>query len=133
MIVDPVLLLSSAVLKEPSMEQVGACVGAVTALIHQDRLQRRISKPKWRWMVAAASVVASVGAGVAWWSSHPGFEEGGMPFSQDAPSVAAQWEDPPPPHVEVETSGGDLRVYQFADTGDGNTAVVYIVKESLEL
>ncbi len=130
---DPVHLLSAAPLKEPSREQVEACAGAVTALIHQDRLQRRMSKPRWRWMAAAAAVVVSAGAGLAWWATHPGFEAGGSLLTPGVVSAAAHREDPPPPRVEVETPGGDLRVYQYADAGDGNTAVVYIVKESLEL
>ncbi len=130
---DPVLLLSAAPLKEPSAEQVGSCVGAVIAIIHQDRLRRRIRKPGWRWMAAAAAAVVAVGAGLAWWASQPDFEEGGMLFSQGGVSVAAHREGPPPPHVEVEIPGGDVRVYRFANAGDNNTAVVYIVKESLDL
>ena len=50
---DPVLLLSAAPVREPGPEKVQECVEAVSALIRQDRLQRRISRPGRRWLVAA--------------------------------------------------------------------------------
>lgn len=130
---DPVLVLSAAPLKEPSDRQVEACVGAVAALIRQDRLQRRISRPKWRWMAAAAAVVVSTGAGVTWWANRPEAGGAGAALATNSVSAVSGRENPPPPHVEVEAPGNDLRVYQYADAGDGNTTVVYIVNESLEL
>ncbi len=130
---DPVFLLSAVPLREPTAEQVQSCVGAVTALIHQDRLQRQVRKPRWRWMAAAAAAVMAVGAGLAWWSGQPGFDEKDHLSSESGVSVASHREKLPPPRVEVETPGSDLRVYQYADTDDGNTAVVYIVNTSLEL
>jgi len=130
---DPVLLLSASPLGTASAKQVEACVEVVAALIHQDQLQRRISRPRWRWMAAAAAVVVSTGAGLTWWSSRPVIGMGGASLPPAAVSAVSYQQDPPPPRVEVESPGGNLRVYQYADAGDGNTTVVYIVKESLEL
>ncbi len=38
-----------------------------------------------------------------------------------------------PPSVEVEMAGDDVRVYQFANEEDGDTAVYFIVNPALEL
>jgi hypothetical protein len=38
-----------------------------------------------------------------------------------------------PPTVEVEMSDEDVRVYQFADDDDTDTAVYFIVNPALEL
>ena len=49
------------------------------------------------------------------------------------PTAAAVSREVQPPRMDVEMSHKGMRVYQFADTGDGNSAAYFIVDEDLEL
>jgi predicted anti-sigma-YlaC factor YlaD len=131
---DPVLLLTAAEPREAEPEQVQGCVDAVRALIRQDRLQRRIDRPGRRWLMAAAAVVVAAGGSLLWWSGRPDLGGAGLPQGDGGAAVATRVVAPPPPRIEVDSGDdGEVRVYQYADAGDENTAVIYIVNESMEL
>jgi hypothetical protein len=55
--------------------------------------------------------------------------------TEPAPAVGAQAAEAPsqPPRIEVDMAGEGVRVYQYADQQDGDTAVTFIVNPQLEL
>lgn len=129
---DPTLMFASMPQLEPAGEEVDACVHAVQAMIRNDRLNRRLLAPKRRWFAAAAVALVALAAAVLWRS--PVFGPAGGPVAPaSGAAVAAATEPAPPPQVEVEMNQENLRVYQFSDAGDENTAVYFIVNEAMEL
>ena len=127
---DPSLLLIPTHKPEVDARAVEACCEGVSLLIHQERLRKRLAGPRRRWLAAAAAVLVAVSAGVMWRLAP-------APFEATAVGVNAQVEEEAgqagPPEVEVEMQGESLRVYQYADAGDENTAVYFVVNEGLEL
>ena len=127
---DPTLLFALGGRPEPDPARVDACAAAVTALIHQDRLQQRMRPRVPRWMMAAAAVLFMVLGGAALWQRAPA-----GPVSNPEIAVAEDVTAPEaaPPRVEVDMVGEGVRVYQFAQDEDDNTAVCFIVNAAMEL
>jgi hypothetical protein len=97
--------------------------------IRQDRLERRLHRRR-PWMAAAAAAIMVVGGGIAWRTVIDG--------GSGAPQPAVEVQQDPglqisPPTVEVEMAGEGVRVYQFANDEDADTAVYFIVDPALEL
>jgi len=127
---DPTLLFASIPQREPNSAQVDACVSAVTALIHQDRLTRRMRTGVRGWMMAAAAVLFLViGIGTMSLRSPAVIDAG----TEVAVAAEAATPDVKPPQVEVDMVGEGVRVYQFAHEEDANTAVYFIVNSAMEL
>jgi hypothetical protein len=81
-------------------------------------------------MAAAAAAIVMVSGGLAWRTVIGGWS------GTLRPAVEAQREpelQKSPPTVEVEMPGEEVRVYQFANDEDGDTAVYFIVDPALEL
>jgi anti-sigma factor RsiW len=127
---EPSLLFAIAPAVQGDPEAVEACTAAVMGRIRQDRLERRLHRRRRPWLAAAAAAIMVVSGGVAW-RTLIGSGSGTLP-----PAVEAQ-RDPElqvsPPSVEVEMPGEDVRIYQFANDEDADTAVYFIVDPALEL
>ena len=63
---DPTLMLAATTRRSPAPERVDECVAAVSALIHQDRLVKRLRPSRAGWLAAAAALVIAVGATATW-------------------------------------------------------------------
>lgn len=111
-----------------SERQVDDCIAAVTARIRHDRLERRLKPRRTPWLAAAASIVVVTGAGLFW----RGLPPTSGPDASSTPGITAA-EQVAPPRIEVDSSAPGVRVYQYADGADDNTAAVFIVDEGLEL
>jgi len=125
---EPSLLFAMAPAAPSKPEAVEACAAAVMGRIRQDRLERRLHRNRRPWLAAAAAAIIVISGGLAWRTVNTG---GNL-----QPAVEAQRgteQQIAPPSVEVETAGEDVRVYQFANDEDGNTAVYFIVDPALEL
>jgi anti-sigma factor RsiW len=123
------LIFAIAPAKPAAAESVEACVAAVTGRIRQDRVERRLHHRRRPWLAAAAAVVMVVSGGLAW-RTMVGGERTGNSAVETAQDLDARVS---PPSVEVEMTGDDVRVYQFATDGDSDTAVYFIVDPALEL
>jgi anti-sigma factor RsiW len=124
---DPTLLFAAAPAGEPDPARVEELARSVMAQVRQQRMQRRLGhRPA--WLAAAAAVVLAL-VGIAGWRLL-------SPGTATAPAVTAARaaEAPsPPPRIEVDMAGEGVRVYQYADQQDGDTAVIFIVNPQLEL
>ncbi len=129
--VDPTLIFARASSdQEASSARVEACTRAVLSQVRQRRLERRLGSRRRPWLAAAAAAVLALGAAAIW----------GVTGLVSAPEVAtpapgfvgAAAHDAPPPKVEVDMVGEGVRVYQFAQDDDADTAVLYIVNPALE-
>ena len=109
--------------------RIEACTAAVTAQIRQQRLTRRLHGRRRPWLAAAAAVAMVVSAGLIWKSYFGGAEL--QPLAAVESSVEESGTTPPT--VEVDMPNEDVRVYQFADDEDDDTAVYFIVNPALEL
>ena len=127
---EPSLLFAMAPSAPGEPEAVEACAAAVMSRIRQDRLERRLHRRRRPWMAAAAAAIMVLSGGLAWRTMIGGGSE------TLQPAVEAQL-DPElqksPPTVEVEMAGEEVRVYQFANDEDADTAVYFIVDPALEL
>ena len=125
---DPSLLFVAAAPGEPDPVRVEDTARAVIAQIRQQRMQRRLGHRR-PWLAAAAAVVLSLIAVAGWRLMAPG---GGLkPVAVTDARVA---ETPsPPPRIEVDMAGEGVRIYQYADQQDADTAVTFIVNPQLEL
>lgn len=128
--VEPSLLFAMADTEPVDLARVEACAAAVTAQIRQQRLAGRLEARRRPWLAAAAAAVLMLG-GAAVWQLLPGGGE--MPPSASGGVGTEKGEISEPPTVEVEMSGENVRVYQFADDDDTDTAVYFIVNPALEL
>jgi hypothetical protein len=127
---EPTLLFIPTRAGQPSPSDIEECVTAVTALIRQDRLNRRLHSRSRPWLAAAAAALISLGGGLLWLQS--GNESGSVPTVELAKPEPALPELPPP-EVEVDMDGEGIRVYHFATDGDENVAATFIVNPALEL
>jgi anti-sigma factor RsiW len=125
---EPTLMFAAVRGQQAAPETTEACAVAVRSRIRQDRLQRRLARRR-SWMAAAAAAVVVLSGGLAW-RTMVGQEEAGDSAVRTGQGVNAGGA---PPSVEVEMAGDDVRVYQFANDGDNDTAVYFIVDPSLEL
>lgn len=126
---EPSLIFAMAESKPADLARIEACAVAVTGQIRQQRLARRLQRGRRPWLAAAAVVVAVVGA--AAWQLLPLSGDAVSPLSLDTGTPARV--ETEPPTVEVEMPGDDVRVYQFANEDDEDTAVYFIVNPALEL
>jgi len=122
------LLFVAAPPGEPDPARLEDVTRAVVAQIRQQRLQRRLVHRQ-PWLAAAAALVLALIAVAGWRLLAPA---GG---SEPVPAVDAQVAEAPspPPRIEVDMAGEGVRVYQYADQQDGDTAVTFIVNPQLEL
>ena len=125
---DPSLLFAAAGDPPSDPARVEACAAAVSSQIRQLRLRRRLYGHRRGWLAAAASAVLVIVAALAWLSVSG---NGGPASMVSAPATEA--EPATPPTVEVEMAGEGVRVYQFANDGDPDTAAYFIVNPALEL
>jgi hypothetical protein len=126
---EPSLIFAAANLRPAAPESVEACVTAVTARIRQDRFERRFHHRRRPWLAAAAGAVLVVSGGLVW-RTLVGDESSAGSTVETVQDLEAHV---PPPSVEVEMTGDDVRVYQFATDGEEDTAVYFIVDPALEL
>jgi Rieske Fe-S protein len=89
-----------------------------------------VGKRRTPWLAAAAVSVVLV-AGATIWQMTRGVDEAVSSPRAGTGEVVADPHMPPQVQVEMESEG--VRVYKFADEGDGDTAVYYIVNPALEL
>ena len=125
---EPSLLFAMAPVAQAEPEAIEACATAVLGRIRQDRLERRLQRRRRPWLAAAAAAIMVISGGLAWRTVNL--------VGNPQPAVEAQHDSElqiTPPSVEVETTGEDVRVYQFANDEDGNTAVYFVVDPALEL
>ncbi len=126
---EPSLLFVAADPPVVDPARIEACAAAVTNQIRQQRLEGRIRGRRRPWLAAAAAAVMVIGGGLAWrmvpfWGS-----DSVVPVAVVKPEAEIPHT---PPSIEVEMSGEDVRVYQFA-TEDHDTAAVFVVNPALEL
>lgn len=126
---DPSLLFCFGGAEEHDPGRIEDLTRAVMGDIRRQRLRRRLHRPSRGWLRAAAAVVISVAAVMGWRLLSPA--------NVDAPQsiVAVQPTEQvnPPPRVEVDMAGEGVRVYQYADQQDADTAVYFIVNPAMEL
>jgi len=127
---EPSLLFAMAPVAPVEPEAIDVCTAAVLGRIRQDRLERRLHRRRRPWMAAAAAAIIIVSGGIAWRT----MVGGGSGNLQPALEVQRNAErQNSPPTVEVEMPGEEVRVYQFANDENGDTAVYFIVDPALEL
>jgi len=126
---EPSLLFAMAPAAPSESEAIEACAAAVMGRIRQDRLERRLHRRR-PWLAAAAAAIVVVSGGLAWRTVIGGGSGALQPAveAQQNPGLQS-----PPPTVEVEMAGEGVRVYQFANDEDADTAVYFIVDPALEL
>jgi predicted anti-sigma-YlaC factor YlaD len=128
--VEPSLLFAMAEPKPVDLARIEGCAAAVTGQIRQRRLDGRLRGRRRSSLAAAAAVVVAL-AGAGAWRLLPLAGDPVPVLSFDAWAGAEIGSVPPT--VEVEMLGDEVRVYQFADDEDADTAVYFIVNPALEL
>jgi anti-sigma factor RsiW len=126
---EPSLFFAMAPAAPSESEAVEACAAAVMGRIRQDRLERRLHRRR-PWMAAAAAAIMVIGGGLTWRTMIGGGSGARQPAVEAQQNSGLQVS---PPTVEVEMAGEGVRVYQFANDGDADTAVYFIVDPALEL
>jgi len=131
---EPALLLTLAERQPPRSQAVDACVASVMSQVRQRELDRRIRGPRRRWwMAAAAAAVVAIGAGVTW---RGGWVDGTPAAPAVRPAVVGAADDlgqpGPPPRIEIDMPADEVRVYQYAEDRDGDSAVYFVVNPALE-
>jgi anti-sigma factor RsiW len=127
--VEPTLVFAAMEAPVPDSDRVAACTASVMAQIRQKRLARGLRPHRRRWLAAAAAVLVAIAGGTGWWLAQNDRQ------SSPAAAVEARDEsdsDALPPRVQVNMPGEGVRVYQFADDENHNTAMYYIVNPALE-
>ena len=128
-IADPTLLFAAVAPTEPRSARVERVAEAVVAQIRQERLDRRV-RPRIRGWLAAAAAMLILVAGASAWRALQG---GGAPTpGETVEAVGGAAAKVPPPEVRLDMHGEGVRVYEFADDGDDETAVYYVVNPALE-
>jgi len=120
--------MAPAVPGEP--EEIEACAVAVMGRIRQDRLERRLHRRRRPWLAVAAAATLVISGGIAWRTMVGGGSGTLQPVVEARRDTELQSS---PPTVEVEMAGEEIRVYQFANEADSDTAVYFIVDPALEL
>ena len=129
---DPSLLFVLGTLPPVDSKDVERCVRNISALVRQEKLRRRIHRPQRWWYAAAAAVLLMISAGV--FHLHTQDPANLKASAETQPIVAAVSEEEiQPPSIDVEMAHKALRVYQFANSNDGNSAAYFIVDEDMEL
>ena len=77
----------------------------------------------------AAVAVMVIGVGTVWRSTP---EDEATAALGTAEQAEIGHDRQPPPSVQVEMANERVRVYQFAEDGDGDSAVYFIVNPALE-
>jgi len=113
------------------MEGVEQCTLNLGAMIRQEKLRKRMHTPRKWWYAAAAAALLVISGGLYRFGMVAPAELVTSEALQ--PTAAAVSREVQPPRMDVEMSHKGMRVYQFADTGDGNSAAYFIVDENLEL
>ena len=126
---DPSMMFAAAYPTEPAAVRVEEVTQAVLGQIRQQRLERRLDRRRQPWLAAAAAVVVSVLAVFGWRLLAPD-EPVQAPTSGDVQVVDVP---SPPPRVEVDMAGEGVRVYQYTDQQDNDTAWTFIINPELEL
>jgi len=129
---DPSLLFVAAMPAEPDPVRVEGCAEAVLAQLRQQRLSRRLAPRRRRWLAAAAAVVVAVVGGTSWRLMRQDEETTPAGVGVQAVENVDRESVQPPPRVEVDMTGEGVRVYQFAQEEDDNTAVFFVVNPALE-
>ena len=126
---DPTMLFGAAAGGEPDRARIEDLTRSVMAEIRQQRLRQSLHRPRRGWLAAAATVVVSLAAVTGWRLLAPGGGEVSSPF------VEAQRVEHvnPPPRAEMDMAGEGVRVYQFTDQPNADTAVYFIVNPAMEL
>ena len=127
---EPSLLFAMAESRPVDLARVEACAVAVTAQIRQQRLAGRLQRTRRPWLAAVAAVAVAV-VGAAAWQMLP--VAGDSPPAVSLETVMQPEVEAAPPSVEVEMPGDDVRVYQFANEENDDTAVYFVVNPALEL
>jgi anti-sigma factor RsiW len=129
--VEPTLIFARATAaSDVSPARVDACTRAVLSQVRQRRLERRLGARRRPWLAAAAAAVLALGAAAIWGVT--GLRPGPEPAAPAPGFVGAAVREVPPPKVEADMAGEGVRVYQFAQEDDADTAVLYIVNPALE-
>jgi anti-sigma factor RsiW len=115
--------------KDSNPDRVAEVTQAVLGQIRQQRLERRLGRRRQPWLAAAAAAVLSLAVVIGWRIITPN-EIAQVPARSD---VQVADSPSPPPRVEVDMAGEGVRVYQYADQQDGDTAVTFIINPELEL
>lgn len=131
---EPSLLFALGAAPAPRPETVEACVSAVTARIRQERLERRLGERRQPWLAAAAAALVVVGAGVVWRLMPPPSPAtlGVPPATVTAAEAPGPEKRTEPPRVDVDMPGEGIRIYQYAQEPDDDTAVYFIVNPAME-
>ncbi len=111
-------------------EAIEACAAAVMGRIRQDRLERRLYRRRRPWLAAAAAATLVISGGIAWRTMVNGGSETLLPVVEARQDVELQNS---PPTVEVEMQGKEVRIYQFANEEDADSAVYLIIDPAMEL
>lgn len=127
--VEPTMVFVAVEETTPNPRRISECTASVMAQIRQQRLARELRPRSRRWLAAAAVVLAALVSGIGWWVAR-----------DDRPSVpaaAVEARDPSgdqelPPRVQVNMPDEGVRVYQYADDENHDTAIYYIVNPALE-
>lgn len=127
---EPSLLFAIAPARQAEPEAIEACAAAVMSGIRQDRLERRLHRRRRPWLAAAAAAALIVSGGMAWRTIVNDEGETRQPIAEARQEAEPQKS---PPTVEVEMPGEAVRVYQFANEEDADTAVYLIIDPALEL
>lgn len=127
--VEPTMVFAAVEAPAPNPDRVAACTASVMAQIRQQRLARDLRPRRRRWLAAAAAVLAAVVGGVGWWVAHD--DRSPVPAAA-VEALDPSGQQPLPPRVQVNMPGEGVRVYQFADDEDHDTAMYYIVNPALE-
>lgn len=126
---DASMLFSVAGAVEADRARIEDLTRAVMGTIRQQRLRRRLNRPRRGWLAAAAAVAISLAAVTGWRLLAPVAVDVPLDVAESERSEQAD----PPPRIEVDMAGEGLRVYQFADQPDADTAVYFIVNPAMEL
>ncbi len=129
---EPSLLLVSGAPMKADERAADQCADAVAALIRQDRLHRQLAPSPRRWLAVAAVCVIVLGGGLVWRMAPWGADvQAPAVVAEDSPG-SIEGSDPPP-RVEVEMPGSEVRIYQYAGSDTETTAAFFVVNEKLEL
>lgn len=129
---DPTLLFLTGASSTIDTAGVERCVHDIGALIRHEKFKKRVRRPQRWWYASAAAVLLMISTSFFWAKNDA--PEPRLAASETQPTVGAEVnEQSQPPRMDVEMSHQGLRVYQYADAGDGNSAAYFIVDKDLEL